>query len=321
MISTPAISAVAATAAMAALVLAPITVNATRSAAGPPSTAGHRSAAGPRSAADPRFAAGPRSAAQPLSTLSSYPDLPAPLPGTRPSARPGGGEIASVGSLNWSGYAVNKRRASFRSVKATFFVPYLNCIKSPGRTMSSAWAGLDGFVGASHSVEQAGIAANCSATGKASYAAWFEMFPLPQAIVPISIRGGDSITVQVAYKPSDRVFSLKLVDNTRGDRFARYRKCPLGKRLRCARGSAEVIAEAPATVAHGHVVIDHLADYGAISFAAIQIVNGTGRRGGLLSSRWDTTKIIQERSPSGPLVARPTPIQLNMFDSYWLREN
>ena len=235
--------------------------------------------------------------------------------------RPGGSEIGSVGSLNWSGYAVSKPKVTFRSVQATFFVPYLNCVKSPGRTMSSAWAGLDGFAGRSHSVEQAGIAADCSATGKASYAAWFEMFPLPQSIVPISIGGGDSVTVQVAYKPTDKVFSLKLIDNTRGDRFARYRKCPHRKRLRCARGSAEVIAEAPATVSHGHVVIDHLSDYGAISFAAIQIVDSTGMHGGLLSSRWDATKIIQERSPSGPLVARPTPIQLDMFDSYWLREN
>jgi hypothetical protein len=69
------------------------------------------------------------------------------------------------------------------------------------------------------------------------------------------------------------------------------------------------------------VVIDHLSDYGAISFAAIQIVDSTGTHGSLLSSHWDVSKIIQERSPSGPLVARPTPIQLDMFDCYWLREN
>jgi hypothetical protein len=297
MISTSAISAVAATAATAALMLAPATVVA------------------------PRSAAGPLSAAPPPITLGGYPDLPAPLPGARPSARSGQGEIGSVGSLNWSGYAVSKRKGTFRSVQVTFFVPYLNCAKSPGRTMASAWAGLDGFVGRSHSVEQAGIAADCSTTGKASYAAWFEMFPLPQSIVRISIRGGDSVTVQVAYKPSDKVFSLKLIDNTRGDRFARFRKCPRGTRLGCARGSAEVIAEAPATVSHGHVVIDHLSDYGAISFAAIQIVDSTGTHGGLLSSHWDASKIIQERSPSGPLVARPTPIQQDMFDCYWLREN
>ncbi len=256
-----------------------------------------------------------------------YPDLPAslPRPAAMPSAAPGGAEIGSAGSLNWSGYAVSKRKVTFQSVKATFFVPYLNCVKSPGQSMSSEWAGLDGFVGRSRSVEQAGIAADCSATGKASYAAWFEMFPLPQSIVPIRIHGGDSVTVQVAYKASDKVFSLKLTDNTRGDRFARYRKCPVvrvgGKRLRCLRGSAEVIAEAPATVRHGHLVIDHLSDYGAISFAAIQIADDKGKRGGIVSPRWNATKITQVRSPTGPLLARPTPIQLNMFDSYWLRED
>ena len=31
--------------------------------------------------------------------------------------------------------------------RATFFVPYLNCAKSPGMTLSSVWVGLDGYVG------------------------------------------------------------------------------------------------------------------------------------------------------------------------------
>ena len=311
MISASAVRAsVAATAVTAALALAPAAV---------------RSDAGPQHPGTAQSVAG-RGQASYLAAAGGYRDLPAPLPhaAARPSAAPGGAEIGSVGSLNWSGYAVSKRRVTFQSVKATFFVPYLNCVKSPGRTMSSAWAGLDGFAGRSRSVEQAGIAADCSATGKASYAAWFEMFPLPQSIVPIGIHGGDSITVQIAYKPSDRLFNLKLTDNTRGDRFARYRKCPrvkvAGNRLRCLRSSAEVIAEAPAALSHGHLVIEHLSDYGAISFAAIQIVDGKGKPGGVLSSRWSATKITQVRSPSGPLVARPTPIQLNMFDSYWLRE-
>ena len=68
-------------------------------------------------------------------------------------------------------------------------------------------------------------------------------------------------------------------------------------------------------------MIGHLADYGAISFAGIQIIDDEGSRGAILSRHWSATKITQVRSPSGPVLARPTPIQLNMFDSYWFRED
>ncbi len=284
MISASAVRAtVAAMAATAALAIGPATVGGAGGWQSASPAGGHARAAAPG---------------------GSYPDLPASLagPAARPNVTPGGIEIGSAGSLNWSGYAVSKRKVTFDSIKATFFVPYLNCAKSPGQAMSSEWAGLDGFVGRSRSVEQVGIAADCSARGRASYAAWFEMFPLPQSIVPIGIHGGDSVTVSVAYKPSDNVFSLKLTDNTRGDRFARYRKCPAvkvaRKPLRCVRGSAEVIAEAPATISHGHLVISHLADYGAVSFAAIQIIDDKHKRGGIVSARWNATKIIQERAPA-----------------------
>ena len=260
---------------------------------------------------------------------AGYPDLPARLPaalsaGQRtPTANAAVRNIGSAGSLNWSGYAVT-RRGTFGSVQATFFVPYLNCAKSPGQTMSSEWAGLDGFVGSAQSVEQVGIAADCSATGRASYFAWSEMFPFAQISAPISVLAGDSVTAQVSYNPASGRFRLALSDNTRGERFVRYRRCPDvhvgGKRLRCARNSAEVIAEAPATGSGKHVVIDHLSDYGAISFAYISIVDGAGRHGGLVSAHWAATKIIQLRSSSGPILARPTQVQLNIFDSYWLRE-
>lgn len=275
--------------------------------------------------------AGPVRAARQQGGLGSYPDLAVALPrraslaAAPPPAAPDGAQIGSAGSLNWSGYAMNRHKVAFSSVSATFFVPFLNCVKSPGVTLSSAWAGLDGFVGRPDSVEQVGIAANCSATGKASYSAWFEMFPRPETSIPASIHAGDSVTVQVAFRPSDQVFSLKLTDNTRGEHFARYRRCPDvragGRRVRCPRNSAEVIAEAPATSTGKRVIIAHLSDYGAISFAGVSIIDGAGKGGGIVSAHWNATKIIQVRSSAGPVIARPTPVQLAMFDSYWLRED
>jgi hypothetical protein len=263
----------------------------------------------------------------------SYPDvraaLPAPLAGAGSVAAPGAassvGNISSAGSLNWAGYAVARHKVTFRLVRATFFVPYLNCADSPGKTMSSAWAGLDGYVGHPDSVEQIGIGANCSAAGAASYYAWSEMFPFAQRKLAIKIHPGDSVTAQVSYNSAHKQFRLSLTDHTRGEHATRVRTCPMlkvsGKRVTCPRSSAEVIAEAPAVSSASGLVISPLSDYGAISFADISVTDGAGQRGGIVSRHWGATKIIQVGATAGPpILAQPTSVQADMFDAYWLRE-
>ena len=265
---------------------------------------------------------------------AGYPDLPAALgPSAGPAGAPGASgpaaaatkNISSAGSLNWAGYAVSRPKVTFRLVRATFFAPYLSCADSPGKTMSSDWAGLDGFVGHPDSVEQIGIGADCSAAGAASYFAWFEMFPYAQTKLSMKIHAGDSVTAQVSYDPADKDFRLALTDNTTGEHFSRLRKCPgvkvNGKRVQCPRNSAEVIAEAPARGSGSNLVISPLSDYGAMSFADIAITDGAGSHGGILSSHWAATKIIQLGAATGPVLAQPTSVQADMFDSYWLRED
>ena len=233
--------------------------------------------------------------------------------------------IRQAGSLNWAGYAVSRRGVTFRAVTATFFVPYLNCAKSPGVTLSSAWAGLDGFTATSQTVEQTGIAANCSAGGSASYFGWFEMFPNAETKIAMRLHPGDSVTATVSFNSGRGQFQLRLTDNTRGEHFARYLRCPgvkiSGKKVRCGRTSAEVIAEAPATGTSQHTVLAPLSDYGAISFARIAIADSTGHRGGIVSRHWTATRITQVRGPHGPILALPTAVAGDMFSDYWQRES
>jgi Peptidase A4 family len=233
--------------------------------------------------------------------------------------------IGSEGSANWAGYAVTGRGGRFNALRATFFVPYLTCTKALGQTLSSDWVGFDGFTSKPDSVEQGGIGADCSTSAKASYYAWWEMYPEPETRISVRVRPGDSVTATISYDTADKDFRITLADNTTGGHFAVTRKCPdvkIGKRsLICPRNSAEVISEAPATGSSSqNAVIAHLSDYDAVSFGAISITNSAGRRGALVSSHWSTTKIIQLR-PSGAIVALPTPIQGGTFDNYWLREN
>jgi len=89
--------------------------------------------------------------------------------------------------------------------------------------------------------------------------------------------------------------------------------------LTCARSSAEIISEAPAT--GPKLRIARLADYGAISFDAISITDSRGAKGGIVSPHWNATKIIQLRDSGGATLARPTPTALRTFDIYWLRED
>jgi hypothetical protein len=278
-------------------------------------------------AATARPAAGPggRDARTTAAVWAGYPFMPAGRPaGAGPrAAGPAVANITTVGSLNWAGYGVSRPGTHFQSVRATFFVPYLRCVPSLGATMSSDWVGLDGFVGHPHSVEQGGIGADCSAAGKATYYAWYEMFPRPEIRTSLSVRAGDSVTATVSWDAAAKDFRISLTDNSRGGHFGVTRKCPdvrVGKKqLVCPRNSAEIISEAPATGTSRHVVLSHLSDYGAISFAGISIADSAGQDGAIVSTRWNATKIVQMRKSSGPDIARPTPTQSATFDNYWLQ--
>jgi hypothetical protein len=225
--------------------------------------------------------------------------------------------VGSVDSLNSAGYVVSRRRTRFRSVRATFFVPYLNCALSPGGR-SSDWVGLDGFVRRPDSVEQDGIEADCDSAGRPVYHAWYAMYPRRRTTARVTIRSGDSVTASVFFDLADRTFSLALTDNTTGGHFRVQAKCRRG--LRCPRSSAEVISSAPATGKPGHLRIGPLADYGAVSYAAIAVTSRSGRRGGLRSAHWAATRIVEtQRTTPFRVIARPTLIEGGTFDVYWVR--
>lgn len=234
----------------------------------------------------------------------------------RPAARAGlsGG---SIDSLNSAGYAVSQAGTRFRLVRATFFVPYLNCALSPG-SFSADWVGLGGFVGKSVSVQQDGIEADCPASGRASYFAWFRMYPRGRARSKIQVRGGDSVTASVFYDTARRRFTLAVTNNTTGGHLRAHRTCPSG--VTCPARSGEIISSAPVTGTGRHLTIKPLADYGAVSFTSIAITNRSGQRGGLRSPHWTATRIVQtERDAPFRLIARPTQVEADTFDNYWSR--
>ena len=227
-----------------------------------------------------------------------------PSPGT-PTARG-----TSVNSTNWAGYAATNPSRSFRSVTATFFVPYVNCAATPG-TFSAHWVGLDGFD--TSTVEQTGVLAACLGSSP-SYAAWYEMFPRFPVYPHITVRPGDAIVVSVGYRKSSNRFVLSLADTSNGRHFSRSLACPGGST--CHRASAEIISEAPGS--DGGIL--PLTDFRALSFAGVRLSDQSGFTGMLRAGKWTTARIVNVGG--GNVLDQPTQLFRGAaFDTYWMRSS
>jgi hypothetical protein len=261
----------------------------------------------------------PIASAQATTHQAAHTSPAAPLPNPMiPAALPAGaareagaiGNIKTVGSQNWAGYAVGRSGLKFKAIKAHFYVPFLNCGVSPGPTFSSHWVGLDGF--SSNTVEQDGIEADCQGSTEAVFA-WREVFPHPeQPFFSLKIRPGDSITASVKFRSGK--YKMEVKDNTTGHHRTVRQACAGSV---CHRSSAEVISEAP-TVNGSQ---SNLADYGAQSYAGISIKAAGGRTGGIRSPHWGRVRIVQVGINSHNIIAVPTALHGPAFAVYWLGEN
>ena len=203
-------------------------------------------------------------------------------------------------STNWSGYAdVACSTCAIRFVAASFTVPSANCAKSPDGSFAGIFAGLDGI--GSRTVEQIGIQAGCSG-GKASYAAFFEMFPK----APVAFSGispGDAISVAVFFNAATNHWQLGLTDLTTGGSIATAQACPSG--AVCRNASAEVITEAPSSSAGA---ILPLVDFGQANYEAIQVTGRNGTHGSLISNGLWTTDSLTMVNSGGTVLAQPGPV-------------
>jgi hypothetical protein len=159
----------------------------------------------------------------------------------------------TVQSSNWSGYAVQGPRGTFRSVSANWIQPKAICKGVKGRRFAAFWAGLDGFN--STSVEQTGADSDCRGTTPV-YFGWFEMFPAPPVLFRTRVNPGDHMSASVTFRGAG-LYVLVLRDATRGwSHVISKREAGL------KRSSAEVITERPSS----STGILPLADFGTIRY-------------------------------------------------------
>jgi len=115
---------------------------------------------------------------------------------------------AGWASSNWSGYA---KTGAYTSVTAAWVVPSV----APSRkaTYSSQWVGIDGFNNSS--LIQTGTEADFY-SGKAHYAAWWEILPAAETVIPsITVHAGDHMTASIT-KGSGSNWTITISNTTTG---------------------------------------------------------------------------------------------------------
>ncbi len=230
---------------------------------------------------------------------------PAAAAGTASGVHARDHRIRHGASTNWSGYALTGP-GPYNSVSSSWTQPAVNCAVTPSG-YSAFWVGLDGYT--TETVEQTGTEADC-AGGKASYGAWYEMFPRGSVRISEPVSPGDSFTASVTYLGKaffglTSKFALTLSDTTQG--WSRSET----KYLRTAKlGSAEAIAEAPSSF--GGVL--PLSDFGSVAFSGVTV------NGSLVSATTPGLEPITMESEASVLEAQPSAISSGSFTDTWFSE-
>ncbi len=202
-------------------------------------------------------------------------------------------------STNWAGYAVHRAGVSFRQVSGTWTQPSASCVK--GRpSYSAAWVGLGGYDPTSNALEQIGTEVDCTAGGKVTSSAWYELVPAPSRTISLSVAPGDVMRATVTVTGQRVVVDL---DNL--TRHHRFRKSFETTSIDVS--SAEWIVEAPSQcIGQFACQALPLADFGSVTFASATAAATTGASGTIVDSRWGRTKIRLTAGNQRLVVARNT---------------
>jgi Peptidase A4 family len=175
----------------------------------------------------------------------------------RPVVRVGRPFNDTVGSTNWSGYAVEtSSTARFAQATGSWTEPSAVSCSRRGSTYSSFWVGLDGY--SSDSVEQIGTDTDCS-SGRPQYYAWYEMYPNPSYLVPHTVKAGDTLTATVT-NTSPGSYTLTLTDAQQKWTFTTVQAGTY------ADASAEWVAESPSLCSRLSCTVAQLTDFGTVTF-------------------------------------------------------
>jgi hypothetical protein len=199
-----------------------------------------------------------------------------------------GAATLHVTSSNWAGYAARRTGVAFRRVSGSWTVPAVDCT-SGGPSYSANWIGLGGYATTSQALEQLGTESDCSATGTATYSAWFEVVPAAATTAKLTIHPGDVIAASTTVASGNRV-TLTIADTTNGTKAT---KTIQAKTVDLS--SAEWIVEAPSlcsgSTASSVCRQTALANFTSTGFSAARATTTAGHAGSVLDPAWNAIGI------------------------------
>jgi hypothetical protein len=173
----------------------------------------------------------------------------------------------TVGSTNWSGYAVEtSSTAPFTQATGSWTEPAAVSCPRRGSTYSSFWVGLDGY--SSNSVEQLGTDTDCS-SGRPQYYAWYEMYPNPSYLIAHTVKAGDTLTATVT-NTSPGSYTLTLTDVQQNWTFS------IAQPGTFADASAEWVAESPDLCSRTTCTLAQLTNFGKVNFSGAKAAASGG---------------------------------------------
>ena len=212
----------------------------------------------------------------------------------------------AAASTNWSGYAAFASGTTFTDVKGSWLVPAVTC-PSRKAQYSSFWVGIDGYN--SSSVEQTGTDSDCAGKNRASYYAWYEMYPAASVQISLAVHPGDTMSAEVSR--SGNTYTLVITNVTTGGSFTTT-KTQSG----LADSSAEWVAEAP-SLCRASCQIQPLADFGTVNFSG-SFATGNGHTGSISDGAWTNDSITMVTN-GGTVKAQPSALGSNgsAFSVVW----
>lgn len=215
-----------------------------------------------------------------------------------------GGRFSTNQSNNWSGYNIGAAYpgepagVKFTAVSGEWTVPAATQHTTGQAENSATWLGIGGGCVTSNcdvtdnTLIQAGTEQDVSATGQASYSAWFEIIPEPQTTVSLQVSPGNTITVSIAQTSTPGIWSIVIDNVTTGQQFSTTTAYTSGM------DTAEWIEETPLIIGTGGTGLAAMPNLGTVGFTGATL-NGS-------APGFQTDEEIQLASSSGTVIATPS---------------
>jgi hypothetical protein len=226
--------------------------------------------------------------------------------------------IGGTLSVWWaSGYeAVAKpgpgNASSFTHIDAYFTVPLVNCHPNPPDPPPSEAQFRVGL--GQGSIERVGVSETCTPGSLPRYWTWYQLVsetgaplsnPLPVNVPSVHVHPGDVLHASVS--ADGDFYTLAMMDLTTGKHFSVGKTYPAGNN-----STAQVTAGSPGPTPPPPPFVPP-ADFGAVSYSRINIVDNLHTAGGFVNPKWNYNTLVQPPVPgsvhytlAGPLAGLGT---------------